>query len=697
MMATDALGHRQDDFDRRQGGFNVGGAIKRDKLHFFLAYDAQRRDQNALRQPLGLASELEAAFDARLASLGIDPDAEFDYVVTNDTDVFLLRLDWILGERHRLWLRNNRSGQRGDNLTFAFPTSGQSSLGREENPVHSSVLSLTSVLGSRTFNEAIAQYSLAERPRQPNFTAVPQTAIGGFDAVFGQGTILPSSLDEDRLQLQNNLTLLRGNHTLRFGLDYSHLEFDNSFQVARGGFYFLPSYEEFLEDAPCSVIKPGQPPCVYAQAFSAVDGQVSFDTDLLSAYAGDEWRLNPDLTLEFGLRLEHQENPSAQNPNPLEPRTASIPDGTNLAPRLGFAWDLEGNGRSVLRGGAGVFSNWTPSLLVSNAVLGNGVNGSTVILFQGFSPFFPEYPNRLPPEVGALGGAPPDIFLFSPDFENPETTRYSLGYERAVAESFRFGAEGTYSESRHRARQWDVNLDPAPIDYFVDGRPIYGGPQARLDPRFGQKLQFTSDAEAEYLSVVLAVLKRYSRNWSLLANYTYAESRDHDSFETESIATAPEDHYNLEQDWGWSSSDVRHRVVVSGVYTAPYGFTLAFVGRYRDAFPVNALAGFDLNNDGTGFDRPGPDHVLGLDRHLARNSFRGSSAATLDLRFSKAFAPVRDHEFEAMVEVFNVTDEAVFTAFDTAFVRFGQLNPVFGEPIQASQPRTLQIGLRYRF
>jgi hypothetical protein len=694
MVASDALGNRQDDFERRQIGLSLGGPITQDELHFFLAYDSQRRDQNAIRRPLGLDPGLEQAFSERLASLGIDPEREYDYIITNDTDVFLARLDWTLGEQHKIWLRNNLSDQGGDNITFAFPTSGRSNLGGEESVFHSSVASLMSVVGPRTFNEVIAQFSVAKRPRDSNVTSVPSTVIGGFDAVIGQAFHLPSFLDEARLQLQNNLTLQRGDHSLRIGLDYSYLEFDNSFQLARGGRYLLPSFEEFLEEAPCAVFRPG---CIYVQAFSPIDGLVSFDTHLLSVYAGDEWRLRPNFTLEYGLRLEHQENPPAQSPNPLEPRTSVIPDDTNLAPRFGFAWDVKGDSRSVLRGGAGVFYNWTPSLLVGNAILSNGVNGSTLILFQGYSPIFPEYPSRLPPEFGDLGGIPPDVFLFSSDFENPEATRLSLAYEQAAGDHFRLGAEVSYSESRHRVRQWDVNLDPTPVDLFADGRTVYGGPQARIDPNFGNKLQFTSDAEAEYFSVVLSALKRHSRNWSLRANYTYSESKDHDSFETVDVIPVPEDHYNLDQDWGWSGSDVRHRIVAAGTYTATHGLIFSFLGRYRDAFPVNAFAGADLNGDGTSFDRPGPDPALGLDRHLDRNSFRGSSATALDLRAAKAFRVAQERKVEAIVEVFNVTAEDIFVAFDSGYLRFGQPNPEFGRPLQASQPRTFQAGLRYRF
>jgi hypothetical protein len=157
MITTDALGNDPEVFDRQQFGFNFGGPIKTDALHFFVAYDGQRRDQEVFQTPVGLPPELEPAFNAKLLSLGIDPATEFEYVVGNDADVLLARFDWSINQSHLLWFRNNWMSQEGENNTLSVGTAGQSSLGLTESSFNSSVLSLNSVLGSRTFNEAIVQ------------------------------------------------------------------------------------------------------------------------------------------------------------------------------------------------------------------------------------------------------------------------------------------------------------------------------------------------------------------------------------------------------------------------------------------------------------------------------------------------------------------------------------------------------------
>lgn len=688
LVATDALGNESSAFDRRQAGARLGGPFRRDVAHFFVAFDSQRRADDFPRAPTGLDPDIRPLFDARLPEIGLDPITEYDYVTTSDTDVLTLRFDWSMSERHRLSVQDSWLQQAGENATWGgFTVVGLSSNGSVGSSFNSAVASLASVLGSSTFNEVSLQFSGERRLQGANTTALPWTIIGSFDTLLGQFGAVPNVTDEDRLELQDHVTLQRLGHTVRAGFDAATLEFRNVFCLFCGGRYIFPTYESFI----------GGSPVVYTQAFSPVDGQIRYRSRLLSLYAGDQWQVSPTLTPELGLRLQHQENPTPAIVNPLEPRTGFIPDDTDLAPRFGFAWDVRGNGRAVLRGGVGLFHNWTPSLLSASVLGGNGINVKTIQLYSDH-PLMPRYPDRLPPEFVALPGLPSDINLFAPDFENPETVRTSLGYERELRGGFRVGAEAIYSKSRYRERLWDVNLDPTPIGYAPDGRPIYGGSQARLDPAFGQKNQFTSDARAEYFATTLTFVKRFGGRFAVQVHYSYSESRDHDSVEFDQITIAPEDHYNLDQDWGPFASDIRHRVILSGSYTAPLGFTLSFFGRYRSAVPLNPLAASeDLNNDGFYLDRPGPDPRLGLDRHLGRNSFRQADWWHLDLRLGKVFRVAGSQELELLIEAFNVTNAETLVSFDGDYTRSGEINENFLQPQQDFIPRSFQLGLRYRF
>ncbi len=682
----DALGRPTDGFERRQAGVSLGGPIRRDRLHYFLAYDSQRLEGSLPHQPLFPEGFDEAAFDAELRELGIDPESEFDYRGTNDSDVLLARLDIALGASHRLWLRHNLSDQEGENPS-TIPTLGRSANGAEENAFDSTVLGLDSVLGGEAFNELIVQRSFEERPRIANTTALPEMVIGLAAAVLGQNNSLPSDVEEERLQVREDYTRLLGGHTLRLGLDGSRLEFRNASCRFCGGSYAFSSFDDFLAEEPTQ----------YTQAFSTVDGAVSYDSELLALYASEEWRLREDLTLEFGLRYERQDNPRPGTSNPLVPLTAQIPDDEDLAPRVGFAWDPAGDGRSVVRGGAGLFLDPTPSLFVGTALLTNGVLLSRVTL-RSDAPGFPEFPARIEDPSG-LPAIAPDIYVFDPSFENPETLRLSLGYERQIGGGFTVGAEVTWSETDHLERKKDINLDPTPIGFLPDGRPIYDG-GAELDERFGKIIQFVSDVEARYFGISLTARRRFAGRWQFDGSYTYAESRDQDTNERSISPVAegwPEDHFDLDNDRGWSDYDVRNRLVLSGTYLAPHAIDIAVIFRYRDALPLNSLDSRDLNGDGFFRDRPGPDPALGLAEHLGRNSFRGASFSSLDVRLSKRFRLAGRHEIELIGEAFNLLDEDNFSTFDVRFADGGELNPAFGEPIAALPPQSFQLGARYRF
>ena len=197
--------------------------------------------------------------------------------------------------------------------------------------------------------------------------------------------------------------------------------------------------------------------------------------------------------------------------------------------------------------------------------------------------------------------------------------------------------------------------------------------------------------------MVLTAFKRLSRNWMLNANYTYARLKDHDTAESDLLSITPEDHYNLEQDWGWSGNDIRHKAVASGSYTAPYGFTFSFLGRYVSAHPYTGFSEFDLNHDNFFYDRVGPDPALGLSEHLERNTFRGDTFIALDLRLAKSFRLTGPHRIQLIVDVFNVTNQDNFPVVDTNFTRLGELTPDFGEPLLAHPPRTWQVTARYSF
>ncbi len=689
-----ADGRSADKFEQKQFGGFLGGPIIKDKLHYFLSYDGQRFTTPTFRKFYNFPADRVADWETLTGLSYADEVGTVNQ--TNDADVFMAKIDWQISENHLLSVRDNYSNQKGENLTSSYTDAGRSNNGLEENKFNSFVATLNSVLSPDSFNEMIFQYAKEERPRTANNTSIPGVQIGRYyDAEFGQNNFLPNYLTEKRYQLIDNYTRYFGAHTMKAGVNFDFIKYDDGFFRYQGGEYMYNSWDDFFAGAPDN----------YTQAFSDYNGAVQFDANTYAAYLQDEWRVNPNLTVTYGLRYDLQDQPTPKETNPLYPLTGQVPDDTNnIAPRVGFAWDVNGNGKQVLRGGVGMFYDNTPTLLTANALLANGVRVVQVTAYCD-SGECPDFPNRLA-SMGDLSGGRPNIYVFDPNFENPETLRMSLGYEQEVAADFSLGIDLIYSQTRNLERKQDQNLAP---NGGVDdaGLPTYN---TRANyPDFNEIIMFKSDARANYKALILKANKRFSNGWMVNGSYTYSRARDNDSNErsVSSSSAYPEDQYNLDNSWGPSDFDVKHRFVASATFTLPYDFLLSTIVTVRSGFPFTASQYNDANTDRFYNDRATVEVDPGVYVHYGRNTFRQRWYHNVDMRLSKIFRLWGDYEVEVIGEVFNLFDNENWYTSRTELVdRNGNINPQFGlvkDPATGDvigspgQPRQYQVGAKFRF
>ncbi len=686
LTEEDALG-RKGDSQQIQYGAAVGGPIVRDKLHFFTSVDTQDYETPKFTQFYDFPAGREADFNALT---GLDYNVETATAPqTNDALVFLLKFDWQLGVNNLLTARYNYSDQEGINQTSSYTTDGLSTNGLEGNSFSSAVLTLNSVLSDRAFNEAFGQYAFEERPREANNTEIPGATIRWFAAVFGQNQFLPNFLDEKRFQLVDNFTYYAGDHTLKAGINFDLVNFDDGFCRYCNGYYEYWNWDDFLD---------GGEAATFTQAFSDVDGTVDYDTNYYAFYLQDDWRVSPNFTFTYGLRYDLQANPTPYETNPVWPNTGQIPDDTNnWSARVGFAWDIRGDGKQVLRGGAGRFYDNTPTLLVANAMLANGVRVVRVSGNCGSDIDCPTWPN-IYQDIGDLPSVRSDIFVFDPAFENPETNRFSIGYEAEVVRDLSLGIDVIYQETDKLERKQDQNLE-ANGGETLDGRPTYD--RYTVEPELGKIMQFNSDAEAEYTAVMITARKRFSNRWFVDASYTWSDAKDNDSNErsVSSSSDYPDDQYNLGADWGPSAFDSTHKFVASFGWQLPANFMVTAIGIYRTGFPYSAFDDRDLNTDGyVNNERAVVEVSDGVYQHYKRNTFRQPDFKTLDLRLSWTARFGRSLELELIGEVFNVlgADNFYTTEFDLVNSD-GSFDEDFGELNEAGSPRRYQFGAKFRF
>ena len=475
-------------FDEDQYGFRLGGPISRDKVFFFVNADIEDRttgsgwsiDGSTGQQfgagSGGLVEEANRFRQAVQNIFGFDPGGLSENARDDPSDKFFGRLDFNLNDSHNLTFRHNfvdaaRDVNRPDADTYEFPSETYDF----QTETNSTVLQLNSVFGSNAFNEArIAFQTIEDRRAGRDGLRAPWIEVedvdGSGDFEFEAGTERFShrnALDTEVLEIHNDFTWLKGNHTVTFGTHNELFSFDNLFiQNALGSYEFedLDQLESGIaREFEFTVIPPG---------FS--DTQ-NFDVNQLGFYVGDQWAVKDNLTVTLGLRVDVPFFPDSPTFNPeafqrFGFRTDDIPDGEQLwQPRFGFNWDIEGNGRSQLRGGAGIFAGRTPYVWISNQYARTGIEQQFIACDD--QPVNPN-PDTQDPSCGLNNPGGGEFNFIDPDFQFPQVARYNLAYDRTLPWwNLVASAEVVFTDSIEEIDYANVGLNR--IGTTFDGRPEY--------------------------------------------------------------------------------------------------------------------------------------------------------------------------------------------------------------------------------
>jgi Carboxypeptidase regulatory-like domain len=675
--------------DVDQYGAAIGGPIMRDKLFFFVNTDWQDFSRGVIANDfrtdtdfLALTPAQQQQFIQRVEQLiGGPVTDEFNFQTTDDQRVYMLKLDANIGTKHHVAFRDNLSTYEnlGSEGTTPFSNNGVF-----ENNFNSAVLTAESVLTDQIFNQAILQFSTEERPRTPTVTSIMSTQIQDIGYTFGQSDFLPSDLVEDKWQFKDNVSFHFGQHNVKVGGEYVKSEMDNLFPREFAGRYRFSNVADFLAGRPN----------LFAQGLGPAGNELGsnqFEYQTWGIFVHDTWTRN-NLTLDFGVRYDQQSMPKpVANVAPTRPEFIENfnEDTDNIAPRLGFAWDVAGNGRSVLRGGVGRYYNFLPSILLANPLAQIGGLFTRISVTCATATPCPTYPNIFSrAEFDARARLASDITLVSPDLEAMENTRAVLGFEQQLGTSYSVGIEGTYSMFEKQQRLVNINATPTGRT-FGNLTEYRTNATNRRYPDFNNVLMHVSDAEANYKSLTLSTKKLAAgtSRFTWMAHYTWAEAIDQDSNERSTSAQFSIDPYDPELNEGFADYDVRHKFVASATYEAPFGVMLSGIFNFRTGQPYTpSVSGLTNGLSTTNFtplflDRDGnvinlaaafPQSAPGtLDQIAAflngqgatlqeRNSERHPSYYNLDMRVSKVFNVWSDMSIEVLAEVFNVLDTKIF-------------------------------------
>jgi hypothetical protein len=389
----------------------------------------------------------------------------------------------------------------------------------------------------------------------------------------------------------------------------------------------------------------------------------------------------------------------------------------NVQPRLGFAWDLAGDGRTIIRGGGGLYYDQVFLNVTFNQIRSNSGQQVTVTTFNTSRD-----PNFI---LDPLNGRTFDDFKNSPgainvsriaeDATQPHVWTWSIGIARQLGSDLAVSADYVGQGSESMLRSIDSNL----FCCLADGNalPITSGTYDELggtfvgagrpDPRFNVIQNYVTGGKSRYQGLQVAVNKRMSRNYQFGISYLLSKNKD----DHNGAFSYPSNMFNIADEYSPSLQDQRHRFVGNWVARLPYDVVFGGILFSASARQIAiTTGGVDINGDGTSSgDRPTCGRnarfnpgCSALDiangERVPRNALTSASSLRLDLRFSRPFRLGPHASVEPMFEIFNVfnrqnNDPTTYNA-NLASTNFGQPGRSAGLPYL---PRQLQVGVRMEF
>ena len=696
-----------------QFGGTIGGPIKKDRAFFFAAFDGQRSTiPNVIDAPNFSAQT--AAIQALLSpKMGI-------YNIGRDQNVFMVKTDIRLNNSNQLVLRFNQQNFTGNNNENSGPLSVQEHSGNSVATTTTFSGSLTSTLTHSVVNELRFQFGRDREPGQANSSDVEaRIQTGGGFLNLGRNNFSPRETTIKRVQFIDNISYTRGAHNMKFGAD---LNFDRIFNFFPGlftGQYTFNSYALFASNTPGS----------FTQSFPGAGTSGGTTNPNLSDYgffAQDDWRVNPKLTLNLGLRYDYQKlaAPTVGNPSAalaaagLNTATA-VSDGNNFGPRFGFSYAFDE--KTVLRGGYGIFFGRTTGIMLGTSHSQNGiqVTGVTLNCTAVPNPCL-TYPAifTTPPAVGAQT---PSLYLFAKDYAQPYVEQGRVGVERELFKNMSLSVTYLLFRGVHLSRTRDINLGaPVPTvvtDPSLAAFTVLRHPATRPITTFTRINLFESTANSRYNGLAVELKRRCARGLQFIAAYTFSSAKDNRPDQTMVVVGADDakglqNNLDISSDWGRSDLDIRHRFVFSPVYqigrkARDNAVASAFLSNWtfsgiitlQSGFAYSALISGDANRDGN----PSTDRVPGT----LRNGFTTPNIYVFDTRVTKSFTFGEKYSLSLIAEAFNLFNRSNIATVNTG--RYGiasssalvLTNPAPTAPFGFARTflgeRQIQLAARFRF
>ena len=561
---------------------NFGGPLSK-KASFFIDVDRRITDENSVLNYVSLDPSLN---QVTMSGAVVAPSHRFS---TNP------RLDYALTPNSTLTLRYSWVDTTARNQGLNTQTFDEASQAYEQGTRQQSLqIAESSVLGANVINDLRFQF-LHNRITQTGASSAPEVDVQG--AFTGGGTFPLNFTGDNKFELQDNVAIVRGTNTIKFGARLRDDRLDQQSTSNFNGRFIFASVPG--GDSAIGVYQQNQ--LLGAQGMSQSDiAALGFGPSefLLTAgtplgkvrlfdagvYVQDDWRIKPNLSLSAGLRYEGQ---------------SGISDHADFAPRIGMAWAPGGrNTKTVIRAGGGIFYDRFTSTLLMNALLLNGINQTQYLIRNPL--FYPIVPNRATlAALSAQQGAADTHVGYQVDsgLHLPYMIQAAIGVERQLPHGLSVAVNYTSTRGVHELLTRDINA-PLPTAFNTLGEAI--GPRP-FGNAAGDLYQYEGSGVFRQNQVLTSFNAKINSKFTLFGYYIYNRAMS----DTDGSGTMPSNPYDLRANYGRASFDFRRRAFVSASTTLPFRIRMAPFIYLQSGLPYNLTSGVDTNGDGNpNDDRP---------------------------------------------------------------------------------------------
>lgn len=737
---ANARGLGKQELRLNQFGGNLSGPVVRDRMFFFTNYEGVRQRRGTVLQGLVPTAAFRQQFSTGMAPVVAALPLPNQSFATNDPRVGLfsrlglrelredtgsLKLDWNASAAQRLSARYNINDS---NTTTPYGI-GERQIA--DGPLRVQLFKFNHmwVASSAMVNDFAVGLN-----RNYTYPEGGDRSLPRFDFTFVDAALAspgPALFAQERtttnVQLLDTLTVIRGAHSIKAGFDIRINR--RSARPDPVDTYIFFSLNDFAANAPFIVQRSGHP-------------QLDYENENYSLFLQDDWRVNARLSLNLGVRYDVssvsreaqgrlQNYDFASNTYTAPGEKIHDPDLNNIAPRLGLAWDLAGNQKTIVRAGYGIFYNQELP-----ASFGSPQNNTfPTLTVNVFDAFFGGLPLSYPVDPRVFALAPPSARSnnqIDPKLRTPYSHQWSVNLQRDLGG----GTMGEVSYIGNAVRKMTAgsSISARNLNRL---NPFFG---VRPNPNVGEVYDIAGYPASDYNALQVSFRKRFAGRLGFNAHYTLGHLTD----DAVGFLKDYQDPDDVAAELADGDVDIRHNFTFDFTWALPAapalpawigaGWQVSSITQLRSGLPVTATVtggffGGSLRPDAVPGVDPKPDNysvpdhqfdpaafvapAFGKYGNVGRNTLRAPGFAQVDLSLIKNTRIANTHTIQVRFEVFNAFNRANFAAPFSGLNRdpitnslspslaFGQSFSTVGDELGgllgAGGPRQMQIAVRYTF